>query len=329
MNRPKRCYTEFITPIQHLRNFTKELGGPNVYVKRDDQLGLTAGGNKTRKLEYLMADAIENGADTIITCGATQSNHCRLTLAAAVKEGLKCLLVLEEVIPDSYHREANGNILLYHLMGAEMIVVPKGTDMQLEMEKASETVRERGDRPYLIPVGGSNVIGALGYADCAREIIEQTRQLEIELDAIVVATGSAGTHAGLIAGLLQEDSQVPVLGISVSRTRNEAEKLVYDLAAATLNHLESPIELSAEVIHCHDEYVGTGYAQPTDAAMNCIRLLARTEGLLLDPVYTGKVMSGLVDLSKKGRFGKGENILFLHTGGLPSVFGSGAILLQE
>jgi len=324
--RPKRIYTSYLTPLQFLKNFTAALKGPNVYMKRDDLSGLTAGGNKTRKLEYIMADAIEQGADTIITCGATQSNHCRLTLAASVKEGLDCVLVLEEVIPGSYHQEANGNILLYHLLGADITVVPKGTDMQKEMEKAAEKVRMQGGHPYLIPLGGSNVLGGLGYVDCAHEILGQAREMAVDLDAIVVASGSGATHAGLLAGLNQLDSSIPVIGISVSRNSDDAEGIVWELTESILEELAAPKNLSVRSVRCLDDYVGEGYAIPTPSALESIRQLAKTEGILLDPVYTGKVMAGLVDLAKKGAFNKGDNILFIHTGGLPTVFGSASII---
>ena len=284
-------------------------------------MGLAAGGNKTRKLEFLVADALQKGADTLITCGAVQSNHCRLTLAAAVKEGLKCRLVLEERVPGSYHPEASGNNFLFKLMGVEQItVVPGGSNMLAEMEKIAEEVRAEDRNPYIIPGGGSNEIGATGYVACAQEIMEQSFEKGINLDYVITTSGSAGTHAGLAVGFYGSNSNIPVIGINISRKKDVQEELVYNLAARTSKWVGVRGDLPREIIKCFDEYVGPGYSLPTPEMTKAVQLLARTEGILLDPVYTGKAFAGLLDLISKGYFKKGENVLFVHTGGSPALF---------
>jgi D-cysteine desulfhydrase len=318
---PRRRYTEGRTPIEPLPRLTAELGGPTLYIKRDDLLGLAGGGNKTRKLEFLVADALARGADTLVTGGAVQSNHCRLTLAAAAKEGLKCFLVLEERVPGSYRDDASGNNFLFHLLGAFGVkVVPGGSSMPEELEAAAEGLRVRGRKPYIIPVGGSNPIGATGYAACAQEILSQSFELGIRIDRVVAASGSSGTHAGLVTGLHGLSSGIPVVGINVSRPKAPQEELVYGLVERTRSHLglESPVPREAVV--CFGDYVGPGYSRPTPEMGEAVRKLARAEGILLDPVYTGKAMAGLIDLVRKGYFEKKENVLFLHTGGSPALY---------
>ncbi|HHY59639.1 MAG TPA: D-cysteine desulfhydrase [Clostridia bacterium] len=318
---PRRRYTEGKTPIEFLPRLTKVLGGPNIYIKRDDLLGLTAGGNKTRKLEFLVADALQKGADTLITCGAVQSNHCRLTLSAAVKEGLKCRLVLEDRVKDSYKPQANGNNFLYHLLGVEKIyVVPGGSNMMAEMEKVAQEVAEEGRKAYIIPGGGSNEIGATGYVACAQEILEQTFEKGININYVVCASGSAGTHAGLVTGFYGCNANIPVIGINVSRKKEAQEELVYNLVQRTAKHVGVKSEIPRDAVTCFDEYVGPGYSLPTEGMKEAVNLLAKTEGILLDPVYTGKAMAGLIDLVRKGYFKKDGNILFVHTGGSPALY---------
>ncbi len=318
---PRRRYTAGQTPLERLPRFSEALGGPNICIKRDDLLGLTAGGNKTRKLEFLAADALAKGADTLITCGAIQSNHCRLTLAAAVKEGLKCRLVLEERIPGSYDPRASGNNLLYNLLGAEQVrVVPAGASMLDEMAAVDGELAAAGRKGYVIPGGGSNALGALGYAACAQEIAAQMFDLGLDLDAIFCASGSAGTQAGLIAGLQGCGMNVPVLGINVSRTKEVQEASVYKLAQATAELAGLTAAVPRESVVCFGDYVGQGYSLPTPEMAEAVKLLARTEGILLDPVYTGKAMAGLIDLVRKGRFAENRNILFVHTGGSPALY---------
>jgi D-cysteine desulfhydrase len=290
-------------------------------MKRDDLLGLAGGGNKTRKLEFLVAEALAQGADTLITCGAVQSNHCRLTLAAAVKEGLKCRLILEERVPGSYNPESAGNNFLFRLMGVEKIkVVPGSSDMIAEMQAVADEVAGQGRNAYIIPGGGSNPVGATGYVAGAEEILAQTFDLGINIDRIICASGSAGTHAGLVTGFHGNNSNIPVIGINVSRPRAEQEALVYDLVKDTAKHVGVNSDIPREAVVCFDEYVGPGYSLPTDEMAEAVRMLARLEGVLIDPVYTGKAMAGLIDLARKGTFNKDENILFIHTGGSPALY---------
>jgi D-cysteine desulfhydrase len=317
----RRRYTEGHTPIEAAARFSSVLSGPNIYIKRDDLLGLSGGGNKTRKLEFLVADAIDQGADTLITCGAVQSNHCRLTLAAAVKEGLKCRLVLEERVAGSYHPGASGNNFLYQLLGVESItVVPGGSDMAAAMQKAADEVAAQGRKAYIIPGGGSNPIGATGYVACAEEILAQLFDLGLNIDRVVCASGSTGTHAGLVTGFYGNNANIPVIGINVSRTKEDQEPLVYDLIQETAAHVGIRAEIPREAVVCFGDYVGPGYSLPTPLMVEAVKLLARSEGILLDPVYTGKAMAGLVDLVRKGYFKSDENILFVHTGGSPALY---------
>jgi D-cysteine desulfhydrase len=318
---PRRRYTGSPTPIQHLARLSAALNGPEIYIKRDDLLGLAAGGNKTRKLEFVVAEALAQGADTLITGASVQSNHCRLTLAAAACEGLKCRLVLEERIPNSYKPKATGNNLLFHVLGVEKIkVVPGGTDMDAAMKAMAAEVTAEGRKAYVIPVGASNPLGSLGYVAAAQEILCDSAEQRLRLDHVVCASGSGGTHAGLLVGFFGLNSGVSVTGISVNRNRGPQEKLVHALAQATLNFLgiQSKIPESAAV--CLDDYVGPGYALPTAAMVEAVHLMARTEAILLDPIYTGKAMAGLIDLVHIGRLKKGENVLFVHTGGTPALY---------
>ena len=318
---PRRRYTEGRTPIEKLSRLSKELAGPTIYMKRDDLLGLAGGGNKTRKLEFLVAEALAQGADTLITCGAVQSNHCRLTLAAAVREGLKCRLVLEERVPGSYSPEAGGNNFLFRLMGVEKIkVVPGGSDMTAAMQAAADEVAGENRKAYVIPGGGSNPVGATGYVACAEEILAQTFELGINIDRIICASGSAGTHAGLVTGFYGNNSNIPVIGINVSRPKVEQEELVYHLVQKTAEHVGVNSGISRKAVVCFDEYVGPGYSLPTPEMAEAVRMLARLEGVLIDPVYTGKAMAGLIDLMRKGAFNRDKNILFIHTGGSPALY---------
>lgn len=318
---PRRHYTFYQTPIEKLENFQKVIDGPNIYIKRDDLLGLTSGGNKTRKLEFLMADALAQGADTILTCGAVQSNHCRLTLAAAVKEGLKCQLILEERVKDSYHPDASGNNFLFHLLDVEDVrVVPGGSDMLAELEKLAEELRIKGRNPYIVPGGGSNEIGSLGYVSCAQEIMTQLHAMDLNIQHILTPSGSAGTHAGLLAGFEGTNCNIPITGISVNRKKDIQEEIVYNLALKIFKKLGVEQELKRKLVQVNDEYVGPGYSLPTDSMVEAVNILAKTEGILLDPVYSGKAMAGLIGLVRKGKFKKDDNVLFVHTGGSPALY---------
>lgn len=318
---PRRRYTYYQTPIEYLANLTKVMGGPKIYMKRDDLLGLTSGGNKTRKLEFLMADALEKGCDTILTCGAVQSNHCRLTLAAAVKEGLKCQLVLEERVAKSYNPEASGNNFLFNLLGVEAVrVVPGGSDMMGALNQLADELRAQGRKPYVIPGGGSNPLGALGYVSCAQEILQQSFEMGVNFDHIVVPSGSTGTHAGIMAGILGNNANIPVTGISVNRKKDIQTDAVFSLTQRTMEMLECENKPEKEKVVVFDDYVGPGYSLPTQGMVDAVQLLARTEAILMDPVYTGKTMAGFLDLIKKGYFDGCENVLFLHTGGSPALY---------
>ena len=317
---PRRRYTEGRTPIEKLTRLSDALGGPTIYMKRDDLLGLAGGGNKTRKLEFLVADALAREADTLITCGAVQSNHCRLTLAAAVKEGLKCILVLEERVAGSYDPKAGGNNFLFHLLGVEKTkVVPGGSDMMAEMQRVADELAAEGRKAYVIPGGGSNPIGATGYVACAEEVLGQTFEQALRIDRVVCASGSAGTHAGLITGFYGNNSNIPVIGINVSRPKDTQETLVYDLVQKTAAHLGITSTIPRNSVSCFSDYVGPGYSLPTAEMAEAVRMLARLEGVLMDPVYTGKAMAGLIDLVRKGYFHKNEKVLFIHTGGSPAL----------
>ncbi len=317
----RRIYTQGTTPIQYLEKLSQLLNGPNIFIKRDDMLGLVGGGSKTRKLEFLMADAIDKGSDCIITCGDVQSNHCRLTLSASNYEGLDCHLILEERVPNSFSPKANGNNFLYQLLGASSIhVVPQRTDLLLEMDTLKQQLKSQGFQPYVIPVGGSNPIGDLGYIACADEILSQSRQLGIRLDHIVCPSGSGGTHAGLVAGFKNLGAQIKVTGIGINRKKSLQVEAVHHHAHTVCEMLGFESKIDYEDIHIFDEYIGEGYSLPTDEMKKAVHLLAKKEAILLDPVYTGKAMAGMIDLIEKGYFHKKDNILFLHTGGIPGLY---------
>jgi D-cysteine desulfhydrase len=327
---PRRRYTEGFTPLEFMPNFTRALGGPNVYIKRDDMLGLAPGGNKTRKLEFLVADALAQGADTLITCGAVQSNHCRLTLAAAVREGLKCQMVLEERVANSYDLHANGNNFMFRLMGVELVkVVPGGSDIRAAMQSLAEDLARQGRKAYIIPGGGSNALGALGYVAAAQELLTQTFEKGLRIDRIVLASGSSGTHAGMAVGLHAYNADIPIIGIGVSRDPEQQVPLVMREAQQTAELLGLRGELPASLVVTNGEYWRPKYSVPNARMVEAVQLLARTEAILLDPTYTGKAMAGLIGLARQGELKKGENVLFLHTGGLPALYASMPAVLGE
>jgi D-cysteine desulfhydrase len=327
---PRRRYTPFATPIEFLPNLTRELGGPNIYIKRDDMLGLFPGGNKTRKLEFLVADALAKGADTLITCGAPQSNHCRITLAAAAKEGLKCRFVIEERIANSYDDNANGNHFMFRLMGVEDItVVPAGTNMLAEMQKVADVLKAEGRIGYIVPGGGSNPIGALGYVACVQEMMAQLFEQALLIDHIVVGSGSSGTHAGMITGLFGMNVNIPIMGIGVSRDPENQEPLVYREAVETAKLLGIRGEFPRDLVKTDGSYWRPKYSLPNKRMIEAIQMLARLEAIPLDPTYTGKIMAGLIGLVRQGVYKKGENILFIHTGGLPSLFATPEVVLGK
>lgn len=308
------------TPLEIMPRLSKTLGC-NLYIKRDDCTGLAGGGNKTRKLEYLVAAAQDAGADTLITIGGLQSNHARQTAAAAAKFGFACELVLSDVAgtpKQDYYR--NGNILLDNLLGARLHLLDEGEDEASFAEQRMAQLIAEGKKPYLIPIGGSNEIGSLGYVRCVDEIISQIRHENIKLDHIVLATGSAGTQAGLVAGLIAAGVEIPVLGICVSRDTDEQNEVVLTLLKKTLSYIGLDPALAEGRVHTDGSYYGEGYGITTPATLDAISQTAQLEGILLDPVYTGKGMAGLMDLCRSGHFVQSKNILFIHTGGSQSLF---------
>lgn len=327
---PRRRYTQGATPLEFLPQFTRALGGPRVWIKRDDMLGLAPGGNKTRKLEFLMADALAQGADTIVTCGAPQSNHCRITLAAAVKEGLRCRFVIEERVPHSYDPDASGNNFMFQLMGVESItVVPGGSNMAQAMQQVADELSAAGRKAYIIPGGGSNAIGGLGYVACAQELQQQMFEQGVHFDHVVVGSGSSGTHGGLLAGFLGNQIRIPIIGIGVSRDPADQNPLVLKEAQATLDLLGVDLRVPPESVVSHGDWWRPKYSVPNAAMVEAVQMLARTEGILLDPVYTGKIMAGLIGLSRRGHFRPDDNVLFLHTGGAPSLHAYEAVVLGK
>ena len=310
------------TPLEPMNRLSEFLGGPSLWVKRDDCTGLSTGGNKTRKLEFLMADALAQQADTVITQGATQSNHARQTAAAAARLGLECHILLENRTGnESPAYNASGNVLLDLLHGAAVRTYPGGTDMAAEMDGLARELAALGKRPYVIPGGGSSEIGALGYVDTALELLTQANGSGLRIDHVVHATGSAGTQAGLVTGLAGTNSGIPVLGISVRAARSEQEENVHALATKTADMLGLGAALRREHVVATCDYVGDGYGIPTPGMVEAVSLVARLEGILLDPVYSGKAMAGLIDLIRKGVFTEGQNVVFVHTGGSAALFG--------
>lgn len=310
------------TPLEPMKRLSEALGGPNLWIKRDDCTGLATGGNKTRKLEFLMADALAQKADTVITQGATQSNHARQTAAAAAKLGLACEILLEDrtgYAHDDYRR--SGNVLLDRLFGARVEHLPGGTDMDGAMARRADELRAQGRRPYVIPGGGSNAVGALGYVACALELAGQADAIDLPIDCVVHATGSSGTQAGLVAGFEGSRSGIPVLGIGVRAARAPQEEKVHALACATADLLGVAGAVSRASVVANCDYVGDGYGVPTPGMIEAVTLVARAEGIALDPVYSGKAMAGLIDLIRKGHFRRGQNVVFVHTGGAVGLFG--------
>lgn len=319
---PRIRLGHFPTPLEPMDNLSRLLGGPRLWIKRDDCTGLSSGGNKTRKLEFLMADAQAQQANVVITQGATQSNHARQTAAAAVKLGMHCHILLEDRTGSTeFNYTDNGNVLLDRLHGATVERRPGGADMQSEMEVVASRLRHEGQRPYIIPGGGSTPIGALGYVNAVLELLNQSMEMDLRIDHLVHATGSAGTQAGLVVGLQAMNSAIHLLGIGVRAPREKQEKMVYDLACRTWLHMGLSGEVRRQSVVANCDYVGGGYGIPTPGMVEAVTLLAQTEGLLLDPVYSGKGMAGLIDLVRKGHFAKEENVVFLHTGGSIALFG--------
>ncbi|MCC7428549.1 MAG: D-cysteine desulfhydrase [Alphaproteobacteria bacterium] len=309
------------TPLEPMRNLSRLLGGPDIWIKRDDCTGLATGGNKTRKLEFLMADALAKGADTIITQGAVQSNHARQTAAAATRLGLACELLFENRVKDPDENYlTGGNVFLDRLYKAKYRHFPGGTDMNKAMEEVAEELRRAGRKPYIIPGGGSNPIGALGYVNCAIEIATQANDAGLTVDCVVHATGSAGTQAGLVAGFRGFRSGIPVFGFGVRAPKDLQEANVFKLTEATCDLLGIPGAVPRGDVQADCSYVGGGYGITTPGMIEAVKMVAESEGILLDPVYSGKGMAGLIDYCRKGHFKKGQTVVFVHTGGQAGLF---------
>jgi L-cysteate sulfo-lyase len=319
---PRRFIAHLPTPLERLDRLTKELGGPEIWIKRDDCTGLSTGGNKTRKLEFLMAEAELAGADMVMTQGATQSNHARQTAAFAAKLGMDCHILLEDRTgSNNANYNHNGNVLLDHLHGATTEKRSGGGDMNAEMENVADQLRADGRKVYTIPGGGSNPTGALGYVNCAFELVAQANDGNLKLDHIVHATGSAGTQAGLIVGLKAMNAQIPLLGIGVRAPKAKQEESVFKLACATAEKLGCAGVVNREDVVANTDYVGEGYGIPTQSGQEAIQMFAELESILLDPVYSAKGAAGFIDLIRKGHFKAGERVVFLHTGGSAALFG--------
>jgi L-cysteate sulfo-lyase len=308
------------TALEPLPRLSATLGGPQILVKRDDATGLAFGGNKTRKLEFLLGQALAAGAETLVTAGGVQSNHCRQTAAAAARHGLRCALVLQRRVAWNHpDYERSGNVLLDRLAGAELHLVERGAVIAAELERVADELRRAGRQPFVIPIGGSTPVGALGYVAAGLELLAQAEALGWPLDAIVHASGSGGTQAGLLVAAQALAADLRVIGISVSEPRAALEGTVHELAGQTAGLLGSaaPPRAAVEVL---DGYIGADYGQPTTGMREAVGLCAGLEGLFLDPVYTGKAMAGLIDLIRRGHFAPDQTVAFIHTGGTPALF---------
>lgn len=313
MNQISRLHFAHLpTPIEELPRLSEALGGPRIFVKRDDQTGLAFGGNKTRKLEFLIAEALEQGARTLISGGALQSNHCRQTAAAAARFGLGCILVLNGEMPD----KPSANLLLDQLFGAELVTIPDRALRDQTLQNTFNRAIADGRKPYLVPYGGSSPTGALGYAYAVQEFMQQN----VHADWIIFATSSGGTHAGLVLGQRVFGYKGKVLGISIDEPEQWLKNHVSRLASDASEKLGERIEFTGDDILANENYCQAGYGVLTDAEREAVQLFAKHEGLLLDPVYTGRAAAGMIDLIRRGFFKRNETILFWHTGGQPALF---------
>ena len=314
-NYPDRIHIAHLpTPLERMERLSKHLNGPDLYIKRDDQTGLATGGNKTRKLEFLVADALAQGCDHLITTGAPQSNHCRQTAAAAARAGLGCTLVLRGHKPT----QETGNFLLDELLGAHVYWTGDRDRAEVIAEATAE-LQAMGRKPYVIPLGGSNVMGATGYVLAMQELMEQLAAQHSNVDFIVFASSSGGTQAGLVVGAEVYGFHGHILGISVDNPAEELKMQVAALATATATHLGLGMLPLAERVEVNDDYLGGGYAIVGETEREAIKMVAQLEGILLDPVYTGRAMGGLIDLIRWGAFTRGQSVLFWHTGGTAAL----------
>jgi D-cysteine desulfhydrase len=312
---PRIALGFFPTPLEEMPRLTQVLGGPRLFIKRDDQTGLATGGNKTRKLEFAVAEAMRQGADTLITVGGVQSNHCRQTAAAAARCGVRCIVVLRGHAPAAW----NGNVLLDHLLGAQLVFSGSRTREQVAEEVAREQ-QAAGRHPVIIPVGASNEVGAVGFVAAMEELDSQLAERRLHVDRVVFASSSFGTQAGLCVGAKAVGFRGQIAAIAIDSHCKELQKGVAEIAAPTIRRLGLNLALAPDEVIAYDGYLGTGYAIMGEPEREAISLVARTEGILLDPVYTGRAMAGLIDLVRNGEFGKDETIVFWHTGGSAALF---------
>ncbi|VVP79529.1 D-cysteine desulfhydrase [Pseudomonas fluorescens] len=320
---PRATLLEGPTPIQKLSRLSQlpDMNGCNLYVKRDDLTGLGGGGNKLRKLEFLLGEALAAGADTLVTWGGFQSNHARLTAAVAARQGLACVLILT---PSAVRNDDdfchNGNVLLDDLFGATVHRLPRGLAPDTYAAELVDTLKAQGKKPFVMPLGGSSPRGSLGYAACAAEVLRQADALGIQFDRIIVPNGSAGTHSGLLAGVTLAQSSTQIVGYSVLATQEQASATTLEKTRQTLQLLDPSAALADNAIHIDGSQRGEAYGAPTHTMLEAVRLLASREGLLTDPVYGGKAFAGLLAAVRRGDYPAGSNLLFVMTGGLPGLF---------
>ena len=318
---PRVSLGHWPTRLEPMLRLRQELGGPRLFIKRDDCTGLASGGSKTRKLEFLVGEALNQGADTLLTHGAVQSNHVRQTAAAAALKGLACEAILEsrvEGAPQEY--SDSGNVFLDNLFGTRLHHVPGGTAMDAALETLAGQLRAAGRKPYVIPGGGSNALGSLGYVECVLELRQQCIDMGLKKPHLVHATGSAGTQAGLVAGIHALGLGWPVTGIGVRAPREVQETRVHGLAQRVLDLMGTQTALPRESVVADDRFIGAGYGVPTAGMVEAVQMLARLEGILIDPVYTGKGMAGMISMLRANAFAPDEDVIFIHTGGSAALF---------
>lgn len=315
---PRARLANLPTPLEEMPTLTKRLGGPRLLIKRDDETGLGFGGNKTRKLEFIMAEAKYKGADVIVTGAGFQSNWCTQAAAAARKLGMEIVLIKRGPKDEYEPEEYDGNHLLHFILGADIRI--RTPEHILKFEDIAEELRKKGHTPYVIPHTGSTPQGAVGYANAMLELLSQANQRGVRIDYIVHATGSGGTQAGLVLGAKALNTGIEVLGILVNGAKNGMAKRVSDLAGESARLLGMDLSVKPEEVTVFDQYVGKGYEVINEEVVEAIKLVAETEGIFLDPVYTGKAMAGLIDLVRKGHFTEKDAVVFLHTGGTPALF---------
>jgi L-cysteate sulfo-lyase len=320
-NFPRFVLAHLPTPLEPLARLRQHIGGPRLYIKRDDCTGLALGGNKTRKAEFLIGAALAEGATVIVSEGGLQSNHVRQTAAAAAKAGLKCHLVLDHHVPiDTAIYRENGNLLLDRVLGAVTHLCAADETRADLIARLLPRLRAEGEVPYYIPTGGSNEIGALGYAAAALELLQQSKEAGIAVDRVLFATASGGTQAGLAVGMALADARLQVLGVDIEGEADALAADIHKVAEACAHKVGLPRALRDDAFEICRGYAGPGYGVPTPGMLEAVRLMATLEGIVLDPVYTGKAMAGLIDLVRSGHFAPDETIVFIHTGGMPAIF---------